>query len=430
MLHFEIEFATLFILAKLDKQLRRGDKGELMQDNKNMISTNKSSGLMYWWTVACLMLITGAVNLQVPLYQHYAEINHANNAISALAFAAYVAGLVPVLLGFAGASDRFGRKPVLYVALLSSFSATLIMTYFPNIHSLFIARVLQGVGVGLAMGTVAAYLSEQRPFSEKIVAGHVTLASSLGFGGGALATTGSLMLLNTGVPMSYWVALGALSIAIAGLLFTPVFKKNPSIPMMRFPKFLKGSASAYLGICAAWSVSGLVIALLPAQLAKHDLATWAGPALFLVNIIGIMFQPMARCLSTKTNLAIGSVLIPLGYITLVYGSVLGDVTLLLLGSAIAGSACYGFTYLGGLSVVVEKAGQDKARAVSGYFLSAYCGFALPSILMGFLADSFGVTEALEAFGVAIVMVHFWLLCMIYPPRMTFLALYNVIRQSK
>jgi len=379
-----------------------------------MTKTSKYRDVMYWWTLTCLALITGSVNLQVPLYQHYAEISRASHTVSSLAFAAYVAGLVPVLLWFAGASDRFGRKPVVYASLLSSLSATLVMIYSPTIQSLFFARVLQGVGVGLGMGTITAYLSEQRPFGEKVVAGHVAMISSLGFGGGALVTTISIRLLDTSVPISYWIAVTALSIAIFGLRFAPVFQKSVSMPMMKLPKFIKGAAFAYLGIFAAWSVSGLVIALLPAQLAKHDLATWAGPALFLVLLIGVIFQPIAKRFSPKTNLAIGSLLIPLGYVTLVYGAIKGDIKLLLLGSAIAGSACYGFTYLGGLTVLVEGAGSNKARVVSGYFLSAYCGFALPSILMGLLADSFGVTNALEGFGVAIVVVHLWLLWIIRP----------------
>lgn len=374
-----------------------------MPNNLNKYSTLES--YKYWWTVLSLLLITGAVNLQVPLYHQYAEINHASHAVSSLAFAAYVAGLVPVLFGFAGASDRMGRKLIIITALSCSLLATLLMIFFSSMNSLFFARVLQGVGVGLAMGTVTAFLSEQRPGTEKLISAHVALASSLGFGGGALATTISLMYSQEGIPISFWIALIAFPIVMMGMWKIPTSNKRRNVPLTRIPKFISGNISPYFAICAAWSVSGLVIALLPAQLAIHDLATWTGPSLFLINIAGIMFQPMARRLTPKINMAIGCVLVPIGYLTLIYGAQQGSILYLLLGSSIAGAACYGFTYLGGLTYVVEKSELDKARSVSGYFLAAYVGFSVPSILLGMVADSKGVSNALESFGLLIVLVH-------------------------
>jgi MFS family permease len=370
---------------------------------------------MYWLTLSSLLLVTGAVNLQVPLYQHYAEISGASHTVSALAFATYVAGLVPILLLFAGASDRLGRKPIVMLALLCSLAATVLMAVFPSMEGLFVARVLQGMGVGLGMGTVTAYLSEQRPGAEKAVSAHVALASSLGFGGGALFTTASLMLLDTSLPLSFVVATIALAIVLAAMPLAPVTARSQGGALTRLPKFLPRSAAPYLAICAAWSISGLVIALLPAQLAKHQLASWAGPALFLVNVVGIVCQPMARKFSSRVNLAIGAILIPLGYGIMVRGANEGSVPLLLVGASVAGAACYGFTYLGGLTHIVEHSGSEKARSVSGYFLFAYFGFAAPSIVMGMVADKTSIAAALEMFGYGIVLVHVLLLLMIFSP---------------
>ena len=55
-------------------------------------------------------MITTAVNLQVPLYTEYAEHAGYGKASTALVFAAYVFGLIPVLLLLGGMSDRAGRK--------------------------------------------------------------------------------------------------------------------------------------------------------------------------------------------------------------------------------------------------------------------------------------------------------------------------------
>jgi hypothetical protein len=101
---------------------------------------------------------------------------------------------------------------------------------------------------------------------------------------------------------------------------------------------------------------------------------------------------------------LGLILIPLGFAVLAVGAVSSRLSLLLAGCVMASSACYGFTYLGGLSAVsVAATNENRARASAGYFLSAYFGFSVPVVVSGFLADRFGVANALTLFGVAIAL---------------------------
>ncbi len=133
-----------------------------------------------------LFMITIAVNLQVPLYTEYAEQAGYGKAATALVFAAYVFGLIPVLLFLGGISDRAGRKPILLVALSFSLCATLLMIVHPSIQMLFVARLLQGVGLGLSVGTCTAYLIALYPEKSSWIPTFIALCSSVGFGGGAL----------------------------------------------------------------------------------------------------------------------------------------------------------------------------------------------------------------------------------------------------
>ena len=64
-----------------------------------------------------LFVTTLAVNLEVPLYTSYAKAAGFGSGLTALAFAAYVAGLLPVLIGLGGSSDRLGRRTVLLAGL-------------------------------------------------------------------------------------------------------------------------------------------------------------------------------------------------------------------------------------------------------------------------------------------------------------------------
>ncbi len=361
-----------------------------------------------WFDVAVgtavLFLTTGAVNLQMPLYNTYAASAGLGNTLKALVFATYVTGLLPTLLLFGGLSDRVGRKWVMFGGLLSALLATSLMMLAPGIRSLFVARVLQGIGVGLCMGSGSAFLAECLERSG--VSGRsvhlVTASTSLGFGGGALVTGTILVFSHTTHPWSY----GAFATAmLLCLVLVPSLSRTPIAggALMRLPHFSKGTLVANISISTAWAVTGVVISLIPGQLAQRGLSAWAGHALFLVNGTGAVLQPLARKMSVSKSLQMGFLLLPIGYFCLLAGGYGGSLLLVLVGASIAGSACYGFTYLGGLGQVTRSNPQHRARAVSGYFLCAYLGFGLPSVCLGLFADRFGLLTALVGFGVVVLL---------------------------
>ena len=121
-------------------------------------------------------------------------------------------------------------------------------------------------------------------------------------------------------------------------------------------------------IALAWSLADIVSVILPEQLMQFGLANWSGPMLFVFVISGVLLQPVARRLSPELSLTLGCVLLLVGYLIFTLGARLGTVSLVLLGVAIAGTACYGFTYLGGMTRVIRLSGTQSARAVSGYFI--------------------------------------------------------------
>jgi ABC-type Na+ efflux pump permease subunit len=134
--------------------------------------------------------------------------------------------------------------------------------------------------------------------------------------------------------------------------------------------------------------------------------------LFIIVIAGVLFQPVARRMAARRSLQIGAVLLILGYLTFTCGAWLGSLGLVLAGVAIAGTACYGFTYLGGLAEVVRLGDAQAARVASGYFVCAYFGYGIPVILIGFFSERFGIVNTLVGFG-AILLISNALLIAVY-----------------
>lgn len=201
---------------------------------------------------------------------------------------------MPTLILFGGISERVGRKNVILASLLVAAIASFLMIANPTIYTLFVTRILQGVGVGLITGTGTAY----------------------------------------------------------------------------------------------------IFALIPTKPAQ---------------VTGVLFQPLARRFAAVRSLQLGSMLLVLGYTAFTCGAWLGVMGLVLAGVAIAGTACYRFTYLGGLAEVVRRSGSESARATSGYYVCAYFGYGLPVILIGFFSDQIGIVNILFGFGVILLVCNILLI---------------------
>ncbi|MFJ4443729.1 MFS transporter [Pseudomonas sp. NPDC089422] len=346
-----------------------------------------------------LCLITLAVNLQAPLYITYADLSGQGAGATAVAFSGYVLGVLPVLLALGGLADRVGRRPLILTALVLSMVATLLMLFAPSLQALGVARFFLGLGTGLASATATAYMTElMGAGSSARAANWVTASTSLGFGLGAALTSLYLLRGPSLTPGSFHLQLllGAVAVLLVWRLPDP--RPAQRSAMVRLPCYPRGSVVYGLAILLAWACVGLVIALLPGILRQHGLSTWSGFSTFCVISCGLLFQPLARRMSSRAATLLGMAILPCSYALLAWGADSGRLWAVLSGAVAASSACYGFIYLGGLTAVNELAGTEKTRASAGFFLLAYLGFSVPVILTGVMSDRLGSGVALLGFG--------------------------------
>ncbi|MGM0825215.1 MAG: MFS transporter [Pseudomonadota bacterium] len=351
-----------------------------------------------------LCMITTAVNLQAPLYDVIATRDGLGVGASTIAFACYVAGIMPVLLGLNGLAERVGRKPLIITSLLLSLLATALTLIAPSLLALGLARFLLGIGTALMSAVAPIYMQMLVNGEDKRIAtNYVTASTALGFGLGAAITSLFMLHAASVAPPSLWLYLCAAVVAILVIAKLPDHSvKSTQSDMLRLPRYPIGTLYYGLAIMLAWAVVGLVIAILPSALNQHGLAAWSGFATFGICSCGVLFQPWARRLSPRNATILGLIILPVAYALTAWGALQGQLTVLLLGTFAASSACYGFIYLGGLSGVLEISGALSTQASAGYFLMAYLGFSLPVITMGLLIDVVGHTAALTLFGAVLL----------------------------
>lgn len=346
-----------------------------------------------------LFTTTFAVNLQTPLYGVYAANSGVGATAITIAFAAYVAGLMPTLLLLGGLSDRIGRRVPVALALLLGVAATALLVVKPGWASLVLARALLGIGTGLATTAGTAYMTDLLGAGQtRLATLIVTSATSLGFGGGALATSASLAVQGpTLAPASFLALFGAAPLLALAALGLPRADTPQRVSLLRFPVFPAGTWEFGVALALAWATTGMTIAVVPLALQAQGRGSWTGLVVFLAIFIGFLCQPLARRMGNAGALAWGFVLVPLGFLILIAGAWAGSIGLVLAGTCITSAASYGFTYLAALTEFAVRAPANQARATAGLFVYAYVGFSLPVIASGALADRFGVLPAMAIF---------------------------------
>ncbi|WAC71206.1 MFS transporter [Roseateles sp. SL47] len=356
------------------------------------------------WLAVALCVMTTGVNLQAPLYATYAQADGVGVMATTIAFSFYVAGVLPVLLGLGGLSDRIGRRRVMLLALVFSALGTLLMMAFPHVTTLALARFILGTGTALMSATATAYMLELFGHARASRAANwVTASTSIGFGLGPVLTSLCLMMRETVAPPSFWLHLAgvAASAVLVWQLPETAPRQGPKAPMLRLPYFTSDGLWFGAAILLCWATTGLVISILPSVLAPHGLSRYSGLATMLAISCGLLFQPTARRQPPRQAVRIGLLVLVPAYALLAWGAWSGMLVAVLLGALAASSACYGFVYLGGLAGTAEAAGAEKTRASAAYFLMAYVGFSVPVIFTGLVADRYGTATALLAFGLVL-----------------------------
>ncbi|MDB5828125.1 MAG: transporter, partial [Variovorax sp.] len=129
-----------------------------------------------------------------------------------VAFAIYALALLASLLVAGSLSDHIGRRPVVLAALVFQTVAMGLFMSARGVGGLLIARIVQGIAMGVASGALSAAVVEAAPVAQKRLGALISSVSPLaGLAAGALVTGVAVKL--SGDPV-FWV-FGAMTIVFA-----------------------------------------------------------------------------------------------------------------------------------------------------------------------------------------------------------------------
>ncbi len=343
-----------------------------------------------------------------PIYESYRELWGFSPAVLTLVYATYAFGVLAALLLAGSVSDRVGRRPVLLVALAVLMGTTLIFMAASSVAWLFVARGVQGLATGLALGAASAALLDLHPRRDPAGAGLTNgVASAAGMGIGVLISATLVQLAPAPRVLPYVAVLILFALAFAGALRMPepVQSRRPlTLTPQRphVPADLRRTFSlAALGVLSSWSIGGLFLSLGPelsATLFHTSNHLVAGVGVFVLAGSGAAAQLVFGRTAPWLGAAAGSVALAAGLL-LIVASAAEDSTALFLGGGVVAGAGFGVAFLGALRTLSAAIPDEhRAQVMSALYVVAYLSISVPAIIAGVLVTPLGLVTTFEIFG--------------------------------
>ncbi|WP_314173865.1 MFS transporter [Streptomyces winkii] len=353
-------------------------------------------------TLALSLWSSGAPSVLYPLY---AEAWDLTPLVVTSVFATFPVALIVTMTLLGDLSDAIGRRRVMMWGVVLIAASAGVFAVAPAVSFLFVGRVLQGVGAGLAMGAASAALWENNISSNPRLASSVaTVSTSTGLTL-ALALSGALAQFAP-LPLVWsYIVLLVLAVATVGVLAAAPDDRGANVrrwrprPLRPAPGIRHPFAIATLSVALAYCMGAVFLSLgahMIRQFAQTDDLFVIGVLLACSSAaIGVTGLFLGRVPAYRAaRIGAVSALVSLVLMALVAGT--GSIVLLLAWCCVGGAA-YSFAFTGGLGVINHAApGRHRGATLSLLYLFAYLLQAGTAVGVGALATAFGLGIAITA----------------------------------
>jgi MFS family permease len=363
----------------------------------------------FWLLAAVLGCLLAAASAPSPLYAIYAaRWGFSSTALTAI-FAVYALALLAALLTTGRLSDRLGRRPVLAAGLAVQAAAMAAFVLAHGVTALYVARILQGLGTGIATGAISAWLLDLEPRSRPglgSVAG--AIAPMAGLAAGAI---GSAVLVQYGpdpLRLVYWVLTAAFVAALVALPLVPddVRRTRSRLADLRPQIGIPANARALFAasapsLIATWALGALYLSLGPSlagNLLADDNRIAGGLVIAALTGAGAIAAMAARSRSPRAIVVGGSLVLIVG-VGMTLLAVATDLPPLLYAGSLVAGIGFGPAFSGVFRSLAPLAQpQERSALLAAIYVVSYLAFSLPAVAAGVAVAHWGLHPTTYVYG--------------------------------
>lgn len=346
-----------------------------------------------------------------PLYAVYQREWGFSPITTTVVFGIYALAVLAALLTFGSLSDHVGRRPVLLAGIGLQMITMLVLSFADGVPALLLARVVQGLATGAALGALGAGMLDLDR-TRGTVANAVAPMTGTAVGG--IASGLLVQYLPAPTHLVYLALLGVMALQGAGvLLMRETSATAPGAlgslrPRLGVPAAARRPLLVAVPVAVAvWALAGFYGSVGPAVVARvtgSSSAVLGGAALFVLAASGALTVLLLPAAAAPHRVMIfGSSALILGVATTLAGIQLSSASVFFAGAAVAGAG-FGAGFQGAIRTVIPLAAtHERAGLLSAVYVVSYLAMGLPAVIGGFLVvDGGGLLPTAREYGAAVM----------------------------
>ena len=359
-----------------------------------------------------IVSLLAASSAPTPLYAIYQQHWGFSPITTTIVYGVYALTVLASLLTLGRLSDYVGRRPVLLTALAVQVVAMAVFATAGGVGGLLIARVIQGLSTGAALGAIGAAMLDIDALRGALAN---AMSPGLGSGSGALLSALFVQYLPAPTHLVYLALIGVIAVQAAGVALlreTVTTSRVPAaalVPEVRLPRSVRGPLLAATPVVfAVWALGGLYGALGPSlvrALTGSSSVVLGGGSLTLLTATAVISTYLLRNAPARSVMLTGIAALVAGVAVTLVALSTGSAALFFAGTAVSGIG-FGTGFQGGIRTVIPVAApHERAGVLSLLFTVSYLGLGVPAVAAGFLAvHGAGLTGAARDYGVALILL--------------------------
>jgi predicted MFS family arabinose efflux permease len=345
-----------------------------------------------------------------PLYSVYQAAWGFSPVTVTVIFGVYAIAVLAALLTFGSLSDHVGRRPVLIVATAVQAVTMLVFATATGVGGLVVARIIQGLSTGAAMGAVGAGMLD-------IDRGKGAVANAVGPMTGT--ATGALV---AGIFAQYLPAPTHLVYLLMAAVFVAQAVGAARMPETASPRpGALASLRPHLGlpagvrralalsapvIVAAWAFIGFYGSLGPAlarRLLGSSSLVLGGVTVFVLAGSAALTVLLLRAWPARRMMTFGATALISGVALTLLATTRGSAALFFAGAVLAGMG-FGTGFQGAIRTVLPlTAPHERAGVLSTLYVVSYLAMGLPAVAGGLrVVHGGGLLPTAREYGAAVI----------------------------